>query len=256
MGSYALASDVAGMPSSELLQPLNRVLFPAFAQVKHDLAELKRLFVLAQAVQVLVAVPAGTAVALMAGEIVPLLFGEKWLTAIPFLQALAFGAVVEAVMSSAGFVNIALGRVKHVSAVVWSQVGMFILLAWWLVPAGGALEIAMLRVASLTIGLVLQITFVLQALRGLSPAEMAASIWRPLLASAALVVATLALKGSVDVSTISLLVLEVLLWSLGYPAALLLLWALCGRPEGAEAYLIGKLRFLWLRTRRQAAARG
>ena len=58
MGGYTLANDVASMPATELLAPLNRVLFPAFVHASHDQGELRRLFLLAQGVQTLVAIPA------------------------------------------------------------------------------------------------------------------------------------------------------------------------------------------------------
>lgn len=54
---YALAQQISSMPSTELLAPLNRVVFPAIVRVKRDDTELKRVFLLAQAVQALIVMP-------------------------------------------------------------------------------------------------------------------------------------------------------------------------------------------------------
>jgi lipopolysaccharide exporter len=57
-GGYTLANEISNVPGNDLLAPINRVLFPAFARVKDDLAELTRLLVRVQAVQVMVTFPA------------------------------------------------------------------------------------------------------------------------------------------------------------------------------------------------------
>jgi O-antigen/teichoic acid export membrane protein len=245
MGSYALASDVAGMPSSELLQPINRVLFPAFASAKRDLLELRRLFLLAQSLQVLVAVPAGTAVALMAHEIVALLFGQKWMSAAPFLQVLALAAVIEAVSTSAGYVNLTMGRFKALTALIWAQVLLFVALAFAFASEGGALRVAELRVSALSIGLLLQFVFVLQSLQGLSLGQMVAGVWRPLSTCALLWVPTKELETLVTAGPLPLVLLKGGLWATLYPSTIWLLWRASGRPAGAEQYLIDKLAGAW-----------
>ena len=64
LGAYTMASELSVMPSTELLAPLNRALFPAFVEKTHETASLKRLYLLAQGVQTLVAMPASVGLAL------------------------------------------------------------------------------------------------------------------------------------------------------------------------------------------------
>ncbi|MEQ8659398.1 MAG: oligosaccharide flippase family protein, partial [Gammaproteobacteria bacterium] len=68
-GSYTLGDEIAAMPSSELLAPLNRVLFPSFARQKHDPAALKHLFLLALSMQTLLVVPASVGLAMVADRV-------------------------------------------------------------------------------------------------------------------------------------------------------------------------------------------
>lgn len=248
MGGYALASDVAGMPSSEVLQPLNRVLFPAFVQAKNNLEELKRLFLLAQSIQVLLAVPAGVCVALLAGDLVPLLFGQRWSFAVPFLQVLAIAAVIEAIVTSPGYVVMTLGRFKQVMAVVWCQVVVFVALAVWWIPEEDATRVALARLIALLAGAGIYVRLVLQALPGLQLREIAAGIWRPLAAIG--VTAAIVLPAAAQMAGLPLpatLLLKAMACASLYGCTLYLLWRLQGRPRGAEVYLTEKVAWLWRR---------
>lgn len=244
MGHYALAADVASVPTSELLNPLNRVLFPAFVQARENLAELKRIFLLAQGVQVLVVVPAGVCVALLAHDLVPFFFGPKWAPAVPFLQVLALAAVLEAVAVSPGFVGITLGRVPQMAAVVWVQALLFAAVALLALPQAGPEVLAALRLAALAAGLALQLALVQRALQGLHLRDMGAGLWRPALATAALALATVVLQQAWPAAGAARLALTCLLWALGYPLLLWALWRLCHRPPGGEAYLLRQLAAL------------
>src|SRR5690606_14468485 len=42
LGSYSLADQIAAMPTSELLAPMSRALFPAMAAAQNDPVELRR----------------------------------------------------------------------------------------------------------------------------------------------------------------------------------------------------------------------
>lgn len=256
MGSYALAADVAGMPSSELLQPINRVLFPAFASAKNKPQELQRLFLLAQSLQVLVAVPAGVAVALMAPEIITLMFGDKWLSAAPFLQALALAAVVEAVATSAGYVNLTVGRFKALTAVIWAQVLVFVVFAFSMGSGANAQDIAELRVGALGVGLLLQFAFVMRSLPGLRLSLIAAGVWRPLLACTLLGWGTLQLQTAAAQGTVLLALQKGALWATLYPCLVWLMWRASGRPPGAEQYIVEKLVGVWQRRRTTQAQKG
>ena len=253
MGGYALASDVAGMPSSELLQPLNRVLFPAFVQAKGDLVELKRLFLLAQSLQVLVAVPAGVFVALVAADLVPVLLGVRWASAIPFLQVLALAAVVEAIMTSPGYVILTLGRFKQVTAVVWCQVAVFVALALWWIPERNAVLIATARVIAVLVGMGIYLTLVRRVLPGLGMRELAAGTWRPLTAVAATATVVLQAGGQFPAQPLPALALKLAACTVVYTGTVYLLWLLQGRPRGAEVYIAEKLAHFW-RSRPDKAA--
>lgn len=253
MGAYSLGNDISAMPSTELLAPVNRVLFPAFVQGMAIAGELKRLFLLAQGAQTLIAVPASVGLALVAHEAVLVLLGEKWLPAVPFIQVLALANVVHAITTAGSYVMLTLGRVREVALLEWVQVILFALLA---LSALKALEpgfVATLRLLTVTAGLAAAIWLLLRLLPELRLAEIAATVTRPLLASA-LMAGLLSLVGDMGgLPATRLLALKVSLGAAIYLAAVALMWLAAGRPAGVESYLLERFR---LSRKRQAPGAG
>ena len=138
LGAYSLASEISALPSSELLAPINRVLFPAFVRVKHDLAELKRVVLLAQGVQTMIAMPAAIGLILVSSEAVLLLLGEKWMGAVPFVEIFALISFMSSIATSGAYVLITLGKIRLMAISSWVQVGLFATLAFVVFPEAGA----------------------------------------------------------------------------------------------------------------------
>jgi len=182
LGAYTLADEISAMPSSELLAPLNRVLFPGFVRAKEQPGELKRLFLLAQGLQTAVGVPAAVGLMLVAPEAVAVLLGERWAAAAPFVQLLAFGGAVQALTTSGSYVMITLGEVRKVALLAWFRVVLFALVALLIFPASGAISLAWMRIATVFAGLALSVWLLLGTFKELQVRELFASVWRPALA--------------------------------------------------------------------------
>ena len=249
VGAYTLATELAALPSTEVLQPLNRVLFPAFVAVKQDLAELKRMLLLAQGVQVLLALPAAVMLSVLAGEVVALLLGPKWLAAVPLLQALSLGYIFSAVQSSAWYVNITLGQERLCAALSWVQVAIFAIAVALVWPGAQAQEIAWIRVGVSGIGLFLQLWLLKRTLGNVRMIELVESAWRPVLAVSVAVGVGLAVPWPEGPAALLLLGKLALHLAVGF-ALIWLLWRASGRPHGAERYLLDFARTR-LRRRRE-----
>lgn len=248
MGAYAMAGDIGVMPSSELLMPINRVLFPAFVKVKEDLGELKRVFLLAQSVQTLVAVPAGVGLALVAKEAISLMLGDKWLMAVPFVQILALSSLASAMLSSASYLMITLGRVKALAIYSWIQVVIFSLLAFGAFPNGGALEVAWLRLAVSAVSGVIFFWLLLRVFEPLKLGDLGRGFIRPVFAVGGMAV-SIHLLGEVWVPSSFLLSLfaKVILGAVVYASVIVALWWVTGRPKGAESFLLDNFMKIWNR---------
>lgn len=243
MGAYTMAGDISAMPSTELLMPINRVLFPAFVKVKDDLHELKRVFLLAQGVQILVAIPASAGLALVAPEVIVLMLGDKWLVAVPFVQIFAVAYLASAMLSSATYLMITLDHVKALAIFSWMQIGMFSMAAFWVFPTAGALQIAWLRLVVSGISDAVFVWMLLRFFPLLTLVDLARGVVRPLLAVLAMVACLLSFDASMPpLSPWLALVAKTLLGAATYIAVAVALWWALGRPPGAETFLLTNLR--------------
>jgi O-antigen/teichoic acid export membrane protein len=243
MGAYSLGDDVSKLPTTTLLTPLNRVLFPAFVSAKHDEGELKRMFLIAQGIQTLIVLPAAMGLVLVAREAVLVLLGERWMSAVPFLQVLAPVGMVSSITNAGGYVLLALGRVRALTYIIWVRICLFAVLAYAVFPGAGALQIAWLRLAFAALAIGAFVTWVRQALPTLRVAEAIASIARPLIAAGVMSAAVLAVE-RIDFGASPVLVvllIKIAVGAIAYVGSVLLAWRLAGRPAGAESYLLEKV---------------
>jgi O-antigen/teichoic acid export membrane protein len=250
MGAYTLADEISAMPTGELLAPLNRVLFPAFAQARENPQELKRLLLLAQGLQMLVAIPAAVGLAVVADDAVTVLLGPNWLMAIPFVQVLALAGVAQSLTASCGYGLLVLGRLRSLTVLTWAQALLFAALAFSLMPEHqGPLAIAWLRLALATLSILLVFGLLIRALPIVRPYEIVRASARPLTAAAAMAAALMTLPFPDSLPTAMVLTMKVGLGAVVYMITIWAAWWIAGRPDGPEAYLLGKVADLRSRHR-------
>jgi O-antigen/teichoic acid export membrane protein len=242
LGGYSIASQIAAMPTSELLAPLSRALFPALAAIKDDESALRRMYVLALGIQCTLALPAAAGLAMVAGDLVPVMLGEKWIEAAPILAALALAFGASALTHSGTYLLMTLGRYRAQSLLQWALAGSLALLVFVIFPRADAIQIAWFRVA-LSLGSILAITALsLRCLPSVELIDLLAAVRRPVLATLAMVAALAALAGPcASLSVWGALGVKVVTGAAAYAASLLALWRIEGRPQGAERWMLDRL---------------
>ena len=242
MGSYALADEIAAMPGAELLAPLGRVLFPAFVSVADDSERLRAMFCKAFGVQTLFALPAAVGLAMVAGDAVPLLLGERWLSVIPLVQTLALIGGLSALTHSGGYVLLALGKVSLQALIFWLLLGVFVFLATIIFPDAGAQGLARIRLATSALGLILYAALVSYYVDALRLSDFVKHAWRPVLSTGIMALALSLLPRLEFVALFLQLFLSIFFGVAIYACAVLILWRISGSQEGAEIYLLEQLR--------------
>jgi lipopolysaccharide exporter len=237
-GGYTLASEISDVPAADLLAPINRVLFPAFARAADDMAELVKLLVRAQSVQVMVTFPACIGFVMTAHELVPVALGEKWLFVVPFIQILALSNIIGSISSSANYVLTVIGKMRPLALTSWVQIGVFLAGVLLLRSDLGPERIAQVRLAAIVLTFGLSYAILMRNVPGLSVALLARGTGRPLLGSLAMVLALMALQAGLHIGPAPMLLLKVVTGGLVYCGVVLGLWRLAGRPEGAESYFL------------------
>ncbi len=111
-GLYFMTQKVGGLPTRELVSPLQRILFPSFSEMAHDGTRLRR--VVSESINVLgsLSLPAGCGFALVANDFVPLALGTQWAALVPLITILAPYLGLRATLSMTLPCVMALGRTR------------------------------------------------------------------------------------------------------------------------------------------------
>jgi O-antigen/teichoic acid export membrane protein len=241
-GGYTLASEIADVPANDLLAPINRVLFPAFARARDNMGELVKLLIRAQAVQVMVTFPACIGFVLTARELVPVALGDKWTFIVPFVQILALSNIIQSINSSANYVLTVIGKMRLLAVTSWVQIILFgigvLALHEGLFPE----RVAQIRMAAIALTFGVSYWLVMRNISGLTVGMLVRGTGRPVLGCLAMVLALLLLQAEVVAPLVVMLCLKVALGALAYVGTVLGIWYLSGRPEGAESFFLDKLK--------------
>ena len=182
MGLYTLAKEIAEIPTTELVWPLSRFLFPSYVRLAHDPKRLGRAYLKSLSVTAMMAVPAGVGVALTAEPLVLVLLGERYAQVGPVLAWLALYNVLLTLSASVQSPLMALGRMRLVASLVWSQL---ILAIPVIVLAALQRDLVIMAQAQLALGVVLVplFFFSLTSTGLFGWFDLVKSLWRPALAA-------------------------------------------------------------------------
>ncbi len=110
LGYYTIAARIPEMILINFSLVLAKVLFPAYARLKDDVARLTEGFLNSTRFTAFVTVPIGLGMVAIAPELVLVVFGYQWIPAVLLLQILALLGMVATLPWSAGDVFKAVGR--------------------------------------------------------------------------------------------------------------------------------------------------
>jgi O-antigen/teichoic acid export membrane protein len=242
VGVYAIGSEVASLPTSELVEPLCRASFAGFAAAHREGVVVTETFLRLLSSAVLVTLPAGLGLALVAAPLVHLAFGPGWDAAVPVLRILG----VAGVMSVFGQISLHLmsahSLLGRLTAVALGGAGLRIVLLLALIPPFGVTGAAW---AAAIATFVEQGATLMMALRRLEVGLRAFvnHIVRPAVAAAAMVCGVVAARSySSDTDVGWALSVQVTVGVIVYCGSLLAAWLVAGQPDGPETDAIRTIR--------------
>lgn len=243
VGIYTVGSETGGLSSTELLEPLHRALFSGFASQHRSDEDYTGMFLTAIGVALLVVMPAGFGVSIVADPLVRLALGETWVTAVPVIQIIGIGSTVTVFYYVSNALQLALGQPRLALAMMVAATAFrvpAILVGLWL---GGLTGVAWGLMASYAFEQVMAMLILLPRLR-IRFAQFARVSWRPVLGCAAMA-ATLHAWGFAWTPTTATGPGDLALALLGrasagaavYGGVVMVLWVCAGRPQGGETTL-------------------
>ncbi len=240
LGVYAMADNLAVIPSRETVHPIRHALFPGLANLRGDPARLKRASLRAQATLAMVTAPLGIGLALVAEPAVKVALGDQWLEAIPYVQISALLYTFGTFSIGLQPVAMALGRTRILfiqQAIVLALKIPLIIVGFML---GGLFGAALGRCLSEFISMFLEL-IASRILTGISITTQAIShaiTLFGLIAMAGCVYLAQTLIGAVHGSNLIQLGFEIVAGAIAYGVAVLAVWLAAGRPGGAVSELL------------------
>ncbi|MGG5886964.1 oligosaccharide flippase family protein [Falsiroseomonas sp. HC035] len=250
VGHYAVGAEVATLPTTELVDPICRACMPGFAASRRTDEEGGRQnYLRILALLALLTLPAGIGISAVAGPVVALGFGQNWLEAVPVVVVIGLSSTLVLFGNVSGAMLNAHQRLGTLLAITLAAGVLRIGLLVVLIPAYGLTGAALAVGASLLAEHVVLVARTLGLLR-MNPMRLLARLWRPAMASAAMAallwqsgLGWAAAPAGAGPAT-GLLLAGMGLGAASYAVVLVALWAVSGRPDGAEADLLGLLRRL------------
>jgi O-antigen/teichoic acid export membrane protein len=242
-GLYNIGSDFGQMPVSEVSPAMQRAILPVLASIKHDEARtrLAALKILSSVVTVIWPIALGFAA--LAFEATQLVFGEKWLAAVPFVIIFS---ITSALQSSGGPLRsylTLLGHTRVQNTVTWLEFFSFLAAAALVVPSHGMLGLAYAR----AISSLFSIAGLLSACHkycGLHWKNSLKYCYRPVSIALLMYWVTSAAISGIE-SIFARLFVGVVTGALFYIILIMFSWHISGQPEGMESTVVDKLKSLY-----------
>lgn len=244
LGVYSIAFEISNLPSTELVQPINRAVFPGYAKMAHDLPVLRRGYLDVVSMIALLTLPAAVGIMLTADLLVPVMLGPNWMETIPLIQVLAFYGAITALSSSPVF--LALGKPRLTTYLTTALVVLLLPALVVLTSLYGSIGAAWACLVSVGVMYPILVIILCRDLE-MGLAEYLSALWRAVLASGIMALAVIAIRELLpsDVTLlgqIAQLAVAVGTGMLAYVACVLTLWRMSGRPHGAERMIIDQVK--------------
>jgi O-antigen/teichoic acid export membrane protein len=239
-GIYSISLEIASMPVTEVVAPINKSAFPVYSKAQKDLEKIRELFLQTITLIGAISLPAVIGLFFVVDIFVPVVLGEKWIEAITIIQFISISSLFLGLSSNAGYLLIALGK-PHLSTLNgFIRTVLLISSAIIMIKSYGLPGAAMGMILSSIIGFIIAYGFAAYYAK-ISFFRILSVFIRPLLSGAVMGCALVLVKqlDYISVDLISLII-TVVVGGIVYCTALLILWLIAGKPQGIESYIVQK----------------
>jgi O-antigen/teichoic acid export membrane protein len=147
LGAYAVAYNVMLLPLARIAQPIVEVLFPAMSRIQDNRPRIARLWLRANRMIGAITIPAMVGLMIVAPEFVGTLFGDRWESATPVIQILAWVGLLQSLQRLNSSVLLAADRTStllrySVVVLVASVIAFAVGLHWGIVGVAAGYAIS------------------------------------------------------------------------------------------------------------------
>ena len=234
LGSYRVASDLAGMFTQEIVTPMGRGLLPNYSRLADRPDELSTMYCKILGMVALLCIPVGIGVSAVAHDLTLVLLGPQWGFAAELMEYLAIGAVIYAISQAMNNqILVATGREKTAAILAWVRLVITAPILWAGLELGGVIGLAQASIVAPIVCLPFIYSETRRAVT-LTLATLTGLLWRPVAGAVIMYLVVKLLHPSQLEWAIVRLVADLSIGALSFVTATLGLWAASGRPDGAE----------------------
>jgi PST family polysaccharide transporter len=171
--------------------------------------------------------------------------GEKWLEAVPIISILAISAAFVAAAGNNGIAHLALGYPKFVTLQSFLRLVVLVVLGVVLAPAYGIVGVAIAELCAAAVNLLASYPVVFKQLK-ITVVDYVRRIWRPVVATVLMAAVVTIIEDILGVghdvaSALLRLSIGAGIGAATYVILIVVMWWLCGRPDGGERILLNKV---------------
>ncbi len=253
VGIYSVGMEIGTLAATELVEPLTAALFSGLSTGQREGTDTTQAFFKAISITLMLMLPVGAGISLIAAPLVALMFGERWLEATPLVQIFALLGVTKAIPYFCSALLSAKAQLKVQFRVIMASLAVRIVLLFALIHSLGLVGAVIAATVSFMAEeiLFLIVTFRIFKLR---MADLLRSTWRSVLATFAMTLVVVAegigwAPAAGDNARLAMdLMIAASSGALTYGTVLLAAWWASGRPDSAETMFIGIVQDTWRHT--------
>ena len=240
LGAYNISYEVANLPTTELVFPVSRALFPGLASIAQDKNQIRVIYLQVLALIGWLAMPISVGMIVLAEPVVMVLLGEKWRSAIPLLQILAAHGALRTLTANCGSVYLAVGSPRTIMKMTLLFLAILLPASIFGTTQFGATGAAgaVLFAAALQF---LVLAKSIAALLSFGWLRYLEALWRPALGCAFMAWALTLLDAylaAIGAAFLTRLAVGSLGGGIFYLFSVGTLWAITGRKSGPETYFL------------------
>jgi O-antigen/teichoic acid export membrane protein len=132
LGIYSMAFRIPELLIQMVYSAVARVAFPVLSSIQDEIDDLRRGFLKITQYLVLIVLPIGVGLALVAEPLVLVFLSEKWLEAIPVIRAISLYCATQSFMYASGIVYKAKGKQNILTVITIFQLIIIAPTLWWI----------------------------------------------------------------------------------------------------------------------------
>lgn len=119
LGVYQMAYKLSTLPISEVTDVISKVVFPVYSKIMEDKERLELAFIKSSLVITVTTVIMGIILFLFPTQVISIVLGEKWLSAVPVLRILVIYGVLRAISGSVSALFLGAGKQNYVTSMTF-----------------------------------------------------------------------------------------------------------------------------------------